>query len=108
MATRQKEFVQLRDLSPPPAAYRSDYPPYEGYTSERVSISNMAEPGRSSPDVIEPSISLSDKVADENKTFRRRKAWQTPEYHPDAITKAGKFYRKVLNFSFVTRWILCN
>lgn len=100
-----RQFVELSDLSPSrstptsyPAQYDSD--PSEGNHDD------LQEHIESDDTFHETDANSQSPIIDnEKRKIRRRKAWQD-QHHEVRITKAGKFYRSLMEFSFFTRWLL--
>ena len=90
----QRQFVELRDLSPSHTNYNTEYSRTQDHNDESEQTYIGREDSRS------PIIS-----SDEKPKISRRKAWKEAQ-DKQKVTKAGLIYRKVKNFSFITRWLL--
>ncbi|BFZ57231.1 hypothetical protein PYCC9005_004282 [Savitreella phatthalungensis] len=120
MSTRQ-DFVQLRDLSPPSG---SSGTAYMRASLEDQSFAHDAEDNESqSPIIGEKSNTLAheairreltqqqphlgqppDDASGGKPVLRRRKAWQDT-HERKRVTRAGRFYQRIMAMGFIPRWL---
>lgn len=105
--TPERQFVELRDLSPNgrlSAAY--DRPDYN-HEQTREDTHFIGDRSGSDETFHENDASSQSPIVskDGKPSITRRKAWR--ENHQEVhVTRAGKIYRQVMEYSFVTRWLL--
>lgn len=108
--TPQRQFVELRDLSPPLQGNHGYIPRASLDDGHRRSESEQRyhnENFDSEQTYHENDTNSQSPIVENEKQtkIRRRKAWKETNERT-RVTKAGKFYRRVMDFSFVTRWLL--
>ncbi|CCG83008.1 Serine/threonine protein kinase [Taphrina deformans PYCC 5710] len=110
--TPQRQFVELRDLSPPLRGDHSYVRSTSFEENERRKEEYDNQYGNhdqldSEQTYHENDTSSQSPIVENEKQpkIRRRKAWKEANQRT-RVTKAGLFYRKVMDFSFITRWLL--
>ena len=103
VANTHRQFVELRDLSPNTArdtAYsRTSHDQHDPYSQK---TGDAIDSDRTYFDREDSQMPI---ITEEKPRVKRRKAWQEDQ-QKIKVTKAGKIYRRIKNFSFVTRWLL--
>lgn len=98
--TPQSQFVELRDLSP----LRQQDTSYSRTTDD--DHHRLGDALDSDRTYVEHDDAQMPIIHEEKKSkIRRRKAWQE-DHKKEKLTKAGMLYRRVKDFSFVTRWLV--
>lgn len=104
--TPERQFVELRDLSPN-GANHTEYD-RAVYNHEHLDGGQfMGDPLGSDDTYHENDSSSQSPIVAQNEkpSIQRRKAWRDT-HHEVRVTRAGKLYKQVMTYSFISRWLL--
>lgn len=101
-----RQFVELSDLSPTRTANNSYDRPHLGSDhSDGLHEDNSDHLGGDDAFQENDANSQIPILDKDRRKLRRRKAWQD-QHQEVRLTKAGRIYRNVMQFSFLARWLI--